>query len=171
VPCCRTCSKKSGEPDSPAQCTAPRPQDLAAKRPTCLRGSLCEPSSLVTARFAAMPMSRCDCVSKRSPKCGTLRSAARLRLASARGLERQHQTCRTPLSRRRPCNPHKKTTAPSRGGCPRSAGSADGSEPELGQPSQKEKTRKAIQQAGSNLVEMRRLELLTPYMRSKCSTS
>jgi integrase len=39
------------------------------------------------------------------------------------------------------------------------------------QPSQKKKTRNALQQAGLDLVEMRRLELLTPYMRSKCSTS
>jgi hypothetical protein len=34
----------------------------------------------------------------------------------------------------------------------------------------KKKTRKPLRAAGE-LVEMRRLELLTPYMRSKCSTS
>ena len=34
----------------------------------------------------------------------------------------------------------------------------------------KRRTRKPIQAAGK-VVEMRRLELLTPYMRSKCSTS
>jgi len=33
------------------------------------------------------------------------------------------------------------------------------------------KTRKALSNAGPQLVEMRRFELLTPYMRSKCSTS
>ncbi len=34
-----------------------------------------------------------------------------------------------------------------------------------------EKTRTGIADAGFLVVEMRRLELLTPYMRSKCSTS
>ncbi len=34
----------------------------------------------------------------------------------------------------------------------------------------KRRTRKPLQAAGE-VVEMRRLELLTPYMRSKCSTS
>jgi len=40
----------------------------------------------------------------------------------------------------------------------------------FGQP-RKEKTRIVNDDAGFHLVEMRRLELLTPYMRSKCSTS
>ena len=40
----------------------------------------------------------------------------------------------------------------------------------FGMPRQR-KTRKLLRDAGINLVEMRRLELLTPYMRSKCSTS
>jgi hypothetical protein len=34
-----------------------------------------------------------------------------------------------------------------------------------------EKRRKSIRQRRFQMVEMRRLELLTPYMRSKCSTS
>jgi len=40
----------------------------------------------------------------------------------------------------------------------------------FGKPRQR-KTRKPLRDAGSDVVEMRRLELLTPYMRSKCSTS
>jgi hypothetical protein len=35
----------------------------------------------------------------------------------------------------------------------------------------KQTTRKSLEDAGRNDLEMRRLELLTPYMRSKCSTS
>jgi len=35
----------------------------------------------------------------------------------------------------------------------------------------KKKTRASLRGAGSGVVEVRRLELLTPYMRSKCSTS
>ena len=34
-----------------------------------------------------------------------------------------------------------------------------------------EKTRDPLPGAGSDVVEVRRLELLTPYMRSKCSTN
>ena len=37
--------------------------------------------------------------------------------------------------------------------------------------SEKEETRNPLTGAGSDVVEVRRLELLTPYMRSKCSTS
>jgi hypothetical protein len=38
-------------------------------------------------------------------------------------------------------------------------------------PQVKQKTRRSLPKAGPEVLEMRRLELLTPYMRSKCSTS